>query len=241
MARAAPVLERGDFLVGVGAVAHSCELARLHFFLVLLYQRARKASSRHAVSSRLRSCAAVVVAGRASSLVLSVEHFPSGRSEVHSAAANLEEFISGRASAIAAGFVGGVYFAVFLADLWLPDAVLQFWRVAGHCHAAGNRLGESGGTGQAMARAYASGAGGGGYGAGGSTDCDVVDLRKGAGERRYFFASARARKRFLPRLDGAHSGFDAAGFRAASPAFGARCRRISFWIGGRMVASSQAA
>src|ERR1700674_3362279 len=134
------------------------------------------------------------MARRTPGVVVSVEHLCSSRSEVHSAAANLEEFTGGRASTIAAGFVGRIYFAIFLADVWLADGVLQFRSVAGHRHVAGDRLCESGRAGQALARPHASRAGGGGCDAGGSSDRHVVDFRKGAGERRYFLAFERARK-----------------------------------------------
>src|SRR5882672_9503377 len=90
-----------------------------------------------------------------------------------------------------------------------------------------------------MAGAYASGASCGRRGARGRVNRYVMDLGQGAGERRYFVASERARKRFLPRLDGAHAGFDAASLRVASAALGFGCRRISFWAGDCLVAEAQ--
>src|SRR5690348_10949829 len=136
----------------------------------------------------------MVVAWRTPGVVFPVEHFSSGRSKLHSVAAKLEEFVGGRAIAIAVGFVGWIYPAVFLADVWFADGILQFRSVASHRHAAGNRARQSGGAGPALARPHASGTCGGGSGDCGGADRHVMDFRKGAGARRYLLTLERARK-----------------------------------------------
>ncbi len=83
----------------------------------------------------------MVVAWRAPDLVLSVEYFSSGRTELHPETAHLEKVNGGRAGAVASSFVGGIYFAVLLHDVRLAHGVLQFWRVAGDCDAAWNWFG----------------------------------------------------------------------------------------------------
>src|SRR5882724_9559280 len=158
---------------------------------------------------------------------------------MHPATTYLEGSIRGRAGAVATRFVGRIYFVVLLDDLRIAHGVLQFWRVAGDCDVARYRLGESGGTREALASAHASGVGDGRRRPRVGAHRHVMDLRKSASERRYFVTSERARKRFLPCLDGAHAGFDAASVRVASAALGFGCRRISFWAGDCLVAEAQ--
>src|SRR6266403_132496 len=120
----------------------------------------------------------MAVAWRARDLVFSVEYFSAGRFKVHPPPTHLEEFIGRRAGAVAAGFVGRIYFVLLLHDLRLAHGVLQFWRVASNCDVARYRLGESGGTRQALAGAHARGFGDGWRRPRVGAHRHVMDIRK---------------------------------------------------------------
>src|SRR6266849_6232861 len=97
------------------------------------------------------------MAGRAPSVVFSVEYFSAWRALLHSEAANVESSFGGRAGAAFTGSVGRVHFAVFFTDVWVADGVLQLRGAVGD----GRRGVPPGFYGSVVAEAQESLAGGG--------------------------------------------------------------------------------
>src|SRR5260370_41781745 len=99
------------------------------------------------------------MAGRAPGVVFSVEYFSAWRFLSHSQAAHVENAFGGRAGAAFTGSVGRVHFAVFFADVWVADGVLQLRGVAGDGDVAWNWAGQGRRARPGLDGAHASGAG----------------------------------------------------------------------------------
>src|SRR5260370_30152063 len=133
------------------------------------------------------------MAGRAPSVVFSVEYFSAWRALLHSEAANVESSFGGRAGAASAGSVGRVHFAVFFADVWVADGVLQLRGVAGDGDVAWNWAGQGRRARPGLDGAHASGAGRDWRNRGRRVDRHALDFRQSPRERCYFLAAAGTR------------------------------------------------
>src|SRR5260370_38565647 len=129
------------------------------------------------------------MAGRAPSVVFSVEYFSAWRFLLHSQAAHVENAFGGRAGATSAGSVGRVHFAVFFADVWVADGILQLWSMAGDCNVAGNWAGQGRRARPWLDGTHASGAGRGWRRHGPGADHHALDFRQGARYRGYYLAA----------------------------------------------------
>src|SRR5260370_41316588 len=99
------------------------------------------------------------MAGGGPSVGCSVEYFSGWRALSHSQAAHVENAFGGRAGAAFTGSVGRVHFAVFFADVWVADGVLQLLGVAGEGDVAWNWAGQGRRARPGLDCAHASSAG----------------------------------------------------------------------------------